>query len=51
MDRRKFLQAVPARPEPRTIMAEWLMARLKDKPFTSERWLVEPSGHVQKTPV
>jgi hypothetical protein len=38
-------------PEPRTVMAEWLMARLNGKPFTSERWLVEPSGHVQKTPV
>jgi dienelactone hydrolase len=38
-------------PEPRTMMAEWLTARLNGRPFTSERWLVEPSGHVQKTPV
>jgi alpha-beta hydrolase superfamily lysophospholipase len=38
-------------PEPRTLMAEWLIARLGGKPFASERWLVEPSGQVIKTAV
>ena len=33
------------------LVADWLMARLDGKPFASERWFVQPTGHVVKTPV
>ena len=36
-------------PDPRTFQAEWIMARLADKPFDSERWFVEASGKVDKS--
>jgi dienelactone hydrolase len=35
-------------PEPRAYQAEWMAARLDDKPFTSERWFVEANGNVVK---
>lgn len=38
-------------PDPRTYQAEWIMARLSGKPFASERWFVEPSGKVEKSPL
>jgi len=37
-------------PHPQTLVADWLTARLAGKPLTSERWYVEASGHVVKTP-
>ena len=36
-------------PDPRTFQAEWIMARLADEPFDSERWFVEASGKVDKS--
>ena len=38
-------------PEPRLTGVEWLMARLAGKPVRNERWWVEPSGKVNKTPI
>jgi dienelactone hydrolase len=37
-------------PTPAVIVADWMNARLADKPFTSERWFVEAGGRVEKTP-
>jgi alpha-beta hydrolase superfamily lysophospholipase len=36
-------------PNPGSLMADWLIARLNNKPFTSERWFVEPSGRITKS--
>jgi dipeptidyl aminopeptidase/acylaminoacyl peptidase len=38
-------------PEPRIYQAEWIAKRLAGKPIISERWFVENSGRVQKTPL
>jgi len=35
-------------PHPQTLVADWMNARLAGKPFTSERWLVEASGRIDK---
>jgi dienelactone hydrolase len=37
-------------PFPPVLAADWMAARLAGKPFASERWYVEPSGRVVKTP-
>ncbi len=37
-------------PHPQTLVADWMNARLNSKPFASERWFVESSGRVVKTP-
>ncbi len=37
-------------PHPQTLVADWMHARLNGKPFVSERWYVEASGRVVKTP-
>lgn len=37
-------------PHPQTLVADWMAARLNAQPFASERWFVESSGHVVKTP-
>ncbi len=40
-------------PHPQTLVADWMQARLHAKsgqPFTSERWYVESSGRIVKTP-
>lgn len=37
-------------PAPAALVADWMDARLAGKPFASERWLVEASGRVAKTP-
>ncbi len=37
-------------PHPQTLVADWMSARLNSKPFASERWFVESSGRVVKTP-
>lgn len=36
-------------PHPQTLVADWMLARLNDKTFASERWYVESSGRVVKT--
>lgn len=38
-------------PTPAVLVADWMNARLSGKPFASERWYVESSGRVVKTPV
>jgi dienelactone hydrolase len=35
-------------PEPRAYLAEWMVARLEGKPFTSERWLITTEGNIVK---
>lgn len=37
-------------PTPAVMVADWMHARLAGKPFASERWFVEASGRVVKTP-
>ena len=37
-------------PTPAVLVADWMHARLAGKTFTSERWFVEGSGRVVKTP-
>jgi dienelactone hydrolase len=37
-------------PHPQTLVADWMLARLSGKPLASERWFVESSGRVTKTP-
>ncbi|HET9663260.1 MAG TPA: alpha/beta hydrolase [Burkholderiales bacterium] len=37
-------------PTPAVLVADWMNARLSGKPLTSERWFVESSGRVVKTP-
>jgi dipeptidyl aminopeptidase/acylaminoacyl peptidase len=37
-------------PTPAVMVADWMHARLQGKPFASERWFVEASGRVVKTP-
>lgn len=36
-------------PHPQTLVADWMHARLNGKPFASERWFVQASGHIVKT--
>lgn len=38
-------------PHPPTLVADWMTARLAGKPMASERWFVENSGNVIKTPL
>lgn len=38
-------------PTPPVLVADWMAARLAGKPFPSERWFVESSGRVVKTPL
>ena len=38
-------------PHPPTLVADWMAARLAGKPMTSERWFVENSGNVVKSPL
>jgi hypothetical protein len=52
-DSRHSVGNVPAAnlgPAPAVLVADWMQARLAGKPFTSERWFVEASGRVVKTP-
>jgi dienelactone hydrolase len=53
-DSRHSVGGVPSAnlgPFPTTLVADWLVARLNGKPITSERWLVQPTGQVVKTPL
>ena len=38
-------------PYPPTMVADWMIERFAGKPFASERWYVEGSGNVVKTPL
>jgi hypothetical protein len=33
------------------LVADWLAARLAGKPLTSERWFVQATGQIAKTPL
>jgi dienelactone hydrolase len=52
-DARHSLGASPSTmlgPSPRTLVADWLVARLAGQSMESERWYVESSGRVVRTP-
>lgn len=38
-------------PAPPVLVADWMQARLADKPFASERWFVQANGGVVKTAI
>ena len=38
-------------PFPPVLISDWLSARLAGKPVTSERWFVQPTGQIVKTPL
>src|SRR5438445_1182480 len=53
-DSRHSVSNVPADnlgPFPPALVADWLVARLNGKPFNSERWFVESTGRIAKTPL
>ena len=53
-DLRHSVGGVPAAnlgPVPGSYTAEWIAARLAGMPFASERWFVEPTGRVAKSPL
>ena len=53
-DSRHAVGGVPATnlgPYPPTLMADWMNARLTGTSFPSERWYVDASGRVTKTPL
>jgi dipeptidyl aminopeptidase/acylaminoacyl peptidase len=53
-DSRHSVGNVPAAnlgPFPPALVADWLVARLNGKPVTSERWFVQATGQVAKTPL
>ena len=53
-DSRHAVGNVPAAnlgPFPPILAADWMAATLDGKPFPSERWYVEASGRVLKTPL
>ena len=37
-------------PNPATVVADWMLAALNGKPYPSERWYVDATGRVAKTP-
>jgi hypothetical protein len=37
-------------PSPAVLVADWMADRLAGKPFPSERWFVENTGRIVKTP-
>jgi len=53
-DSRHSVGNVPAAnlgPFPPVLVADWLVARLNGRPLNSERWLVEATGRIVKTPL
>jgi alpha-beta hydrolase superfamily lysophospholipase len=53
-DARHSIAGVPSAtngPETRSFQTKWLLDRLAGKPLSNERWFVEPSGKVDKTPL
>ena len=37
-------------PHPQTLVADWILARLNGKPFTSEKWFVKATGDITRLP-
>lgn len=37
-------------PHPQTLVADWILARLNGKPFTSEKWFVKANGDITRLP-
>jgi len=53
-DARHSLGASPSTtlgPSPRTLMADWMVARLAGQAMESERWNVEASGRIARSPL
>jgi len=53
-DSRHTVSGVPSvnlGPTPNVLISEWMAARLGGKPFPNERWFVNASGQVDKTPL
>ena len=53
-DSRHSVGNVPAAnlgPFPPILIADWMVARLDGKPLASERWLVQATGQIVKTPL
>lgn len=53
-DGRHAISGVPAAnlgPNPGPLLADWMLEQIAGKPFPSERWFVEASGRVVKTPL
>lgn len=53
-DSRHAIGSVPSAnlgPFPQGLMADWMLARLNDMPFESERWFVEASGRIVKSSI
>ena len=46
-----YVPAANLGPYPPTLVADWMLDRLNGKPMTSERWYVESSGAIVKTPL
>jgi hypothetical protein len=38
-------------PHPPTMVADWMAARFAGKPFKNERWFVDATGKVTKSPL
>ncbi len=52
-DSRHTVAGVPATnlgPNPATLVADWMLTALNGKSFPSERWFVDATGRVAKTP-
>lgn len=52
-DSRHSIGTVPSAnlgPFPQGLMADWMLARLNEQPFASERWFVESTGRIEKRP-
>jgi hypothetical protein len=45
-----FVPSANLGPNPYTTMAEWMRERLAGKALVSERWYVDNTGRVNKTP-
>jgi hypothetical protein len=53
-DSRHSVGNVPAAnlgPFPSVLVADWMAARLAGKPLASERWFVQATGQIVKTPL
>jgi len=52
-DSRHTVAGVPSTnlgPNPSILAVDWMLATLNGKPFPSERWFVDATGRVVKTP-
>jgi dienelactone hydrolase len=46
-----FVPAANIGPHPPTLVADWMLDRLNGKPMASERWYIQSSGAILKTPI